>query len=168
MKADFDLLRGAAATFGHTHPRISCSSVRRTIHRLDSANSVCNCRVLGQPPVTRLHMPELALDHPERVFHIGPLQLIQDRAHRRTLVQHLALARSHRYVPVDLDVLRFIALADTLIARVGKDIGFFSMHQRVRLRHVLDVGRTSYGCTSSTASRWRHRSEASIGDPCSS
>jgi hypothetical protein len=68
-------------------------------------------RVLRQPAVAHLHMPELALDHPERMFdlgpdaRLGPLDLIQDRAHRRALVQHLAFARAHGHVPVDADLL---------------------------------------------------------------
>jgi hypothetical protein len=68
-------------------------------------------RVLGQSSAAHLHMPELGLDHPDRVFdlgpdaRLGPLQRVLDRAHRRVLVQHIALARSHRHMPVDFDVL---------------------------------------------------------------
>ena len=55
--------------------------------------------VLGQPAVAHLHMPELALDHPERVSDLSQdsgldlFQLVKCRAHRRFLVQHLSLAR---------------------------------------------------------------------------
>lgn len=68
-------------------------------------------RVLGQPVVTHLCMPELALDHPERVFDLGPnarlgvLPLAHDRAHGRDLVQHIALARGHGHVPIDIDLV---------------------------------------------------------------
>ena len=96
-------------------------------------------------------MPELALDHPERVFNLGPdarlglLQLIQDRTHRRALVQHLALARPHGHMPVDPNVLRLLSFSHTLVTRVGEDIGFLSVQQRMRLRHVVDVGRRAEG-----------------------
>lgn len=106
--------------------------------------------VLGQPSVAHLYVPELALDHPKRVFDLGTdaclglLKLVQYRVHRRARIQHLALARSHRHVPVDLDVLCFNALAYALVARVGKDVGFLSVHQRVCLRHVVDVGRCAH------------------------
>ena len=35
---------------GRTHPRAPCKSVRRTIHRLESANSVCSCAVFLAKP----------------------------------------------------------------------------------------------------------------------
>ena len=78
-------------------------------------------RVLGQPSVAHLHVPELTFDDPERVFHLGPdacldlFQLVQDRAHRRALVQHLALARSHGHVPVGFDVLGLCSLSYALV-----------------------------------------------------
>ena len=50
LKADFAPIHGSLAAFGRTHPRISCSNVRRTIHRLDSANSVCSCAVFLASP----------------------------------------------------------------------------------------------------------------------
>lgn len=43
---------------------------------------------------------------------------------------------SHGHMPVDFDALRLFAFAHALVARVGKDIGFLSVHQRMRLRHV--------------------------------
>src|SRR3546814_7994798 len=49
-------------------------------------------------------------------------------------------------VPVGLDALRLLALGHTLVARVGEHIGFFSVHQRAGLRHVIDVGRRSHHC----------------------
>lgn len=50
-------------------------------------------RVLGRPPVTHLHMFEMALDHTKRMFDLGP------KAHRGgaveplLYVEDLALAR---------------------------------------------------------------------------
>lgn len=35
---------------GRTHPRAPCKSGRRTIHRLESANSVCSCAVFLAKP----------------------------------------------------------------------------------------------------------------------
>ena len=103
-------------------------------------------RVLHQPAVAHLHMPELALDDSERVLHLGPdaglevFKLIEHRAHRSGFVQRLAFARAHRHMPVRLDALRLLARGHTLVARVGKHIGFFTVHQRAGLRHVVDVG----------------------------
>ena len=50
FKANFGPFRGPLAASRRTHPRTSCSNVRRTIHRLDSANSVCNCAVFLASP----------------------------------------------------------------------------------------------------------------------
>lgn len=78
--------------------------------------------VLGQPAVALLRMPELALDHPERVFDLGPNarlglhQLVHDRAHRGVLVQYFAFARAHGYAPVDVDLLRLFPLAHSAMS----------------------------------------------------
>ena len=105
-------------------------------------------RVLGQPPVLDLDVAELPLDDPEGVFHLGPdaglglLQLLQDGSHGRALVHRTALARHHRNVPVHVGVLglNLFALLNAPVARVGKDIGFFTMDQLAGLRHIIDVG----------------------------
>ena len=55
--------------------------------------------VLGQTVVARLHVPELALDHPKRVFQLGSdaglymFEFFRDFAHRRGFVQCSAFAR---------------------------------------------------------------------------
>ncbi len=83
-------------------------------------------RVLGQAPVAHLHVAELSLDHPERVFNLGTgarlglLQLGEDRAHRRALVQRLALDWSHSYMPVDIDALGLCLVVHALLACVGQ------------------------------------------------
>ena len=58
-------------------------------------------RVLRQSPVPHLHVPELALHHPERMLHPGPhLRLHPFRQrHRRSRHEQSALPRSHRDVP---------------------------------------------------------------------
>lgn len=56
-------------------------------------------RVLGQSPVAHFHMPELALDHPKRVLHLG--------AHTR--IQELALARAPRGFWLNARLSCFIA-----------------------------------------------------------
>jgi transposase len=91
-------------------------------------------------------MPKLALEHPKRVFHLGAdaglglFQLVDQLSQQGALVQRLALAMAHGHVPGGLDVPGFIAFVHTLIARVGKNIAFIAMHQRVRLGDVMDVG----------------------------
>lgn len=50
LKRDFAPFGGHLAAFGRTHPRISCSRVRRTIHKLLNANSVCNGAVFLASP----------------------------------------------------------------------------------------------------------------------
>jgi len=109
-------------------------------------------RVLGKPSIAHFHMAELALDDPERVFHLGPdaclyvFELVHDRAQRRALVQDLAFARAQRYVPVHINALSLFALGNALVSRVSEHICFFAMHQRTGLRHVVDVGsRTHHG-----------------------
>lgn len=55
-------------------------------------------RVLGQSQVAHLHVAELALDDPKRVFHLGPdagldvFKSVEHRAHRTVLVQRPAFA----------------------------------------------------------------------------
>ena len=63
-------------------------------------------RVLGQPPVTRLAVPELTLDHPKRMLHLGAdagLELFNSISQGVAgfgLVEHLPLARHHGDLPV--------------------------------------------------------------------
>ena len=67
--------------------------------------------VLRQAPVSHLHMTELALDHPERVLDLGA------------------------------DDSCVVSLLDALVAGIGEHARFLSVHQRLRLGHVVDVGR---------------------------
>lgn len=50
FRADLRLVGGLLGRCGRTHPRASCKSVRRTIHKLLNANSVCNCAVFFARP----------------------------------------------------------------------------------------------------------------------
>lgn len=50
FRVSLRLSGGLSGPFGRTHPRASCKSVRRTIHKLLNANSVCNCAVFLASP----------------------------------------------------------------------------------------------------------------------
>jgi hypothetical protein len=72
--------------FGRTTPS-SASSFRRSIRRMDKANSVFNCAVFfASPPIAHLHVPELFLAHARRMPHLGTDAGLG-------LVQPLAIAR---------------------------------------------------------------------------
>ncbi len=104
--------------------------------------------VLGQAPITRLAMSELAFDHPKRVLHLGTnaglgfLQSVHDRPHGRVLVQRLAVAGHHGHMPTDLPVTlnHLFAFVHATVAGVGKDIAFFAMEQGAGLRHIVGIG----------------------------
>ena len=105
--------------------------------------------VLGQTPVTRLAMPELTLDHPKRMLHLGTdtgLDLFNPICQSVAgfgLVQRLALARHHGNFPVHASVfvLNLLALFNASVARVGKDHFFLSMQQGMCLRNIVGIGR---------------------------
>ena len=107
-------------------------------------------RVLGQPSVLDFHVANLPLDDPKRVLHLGTyagfhlFELVQDGTHGVALVQRPALSRAHGHMPIGFDALNFFALGHTLVAGIGKYIGFFTMDQLAGLRHVVDVGRCSH------------------------
>lgn len=72
------------------------------------------------------------------------LLLVHDRTHGRTFILHLAFARPHGYVPIDIDILRLFSLFHALVARVGERIGFIAVQQRMGFCHVGDVGRRAH------------------------
>ena len=90
-------------------------------------------RVFGQATVLDLGVAELPFDDAKWVLHFGPdtcldlLQLVQDGAHGRALVQRTALARAHGHMPLGSDVLRLFALGHALVTRIGKHIGFVTI-----------------------------------------
>ena len=104
-------------------------------------------RVLGQPSVLDLHIAKLPLDDPKRVLHLGTyagfhlFELVQDGTYGAALVQRPAFARAHGHMPIGFDALNFFALGHTLVAGIGKHIGFLTVDQLAGLRHVVDVGR---------------------------
>ena len=100
-------------------------------------------RVIGQHFIANLGEAELALDHPQWVFHFGAhtgfelLCLFAQRAPTRVLVC-LAFARSHRKVPIHACHSR--PVDGTLITGIGKHDRFFAMQLAVSLSHFLDIG----------------------------
>ena len=105
-------------------------------------------RVFDQAPIPSLAIAELALDHPEGVFHFGPnagldlLQLVDQGAYSFALLQSPALARHHGNLPVHPRVLRLnlLALGDTAVARICEYNIFFTVQQSVRLCDVVLIG----------------------------
>jgi hypothetical protein len=97
--------------------------------------------VLGQTPVTRLAMPELTLDHPKRMLHLGAdtgfdlFNPISQGEAGFGPVQRLALARHHGNFPVHASVffLNLLALFNAPVARVGKDHFLLPVQQYMRL-----------------------------------
>ena len=106
--------------------------------------------VLGQTPITRLAMPELTLDHPKRMLHLGAdtgfdlFNPIGQGVAGFGLVQRFALARHHGNFPVHASVfvLNLLALFNASVARVGKDHFFLPMQQGMRLRHIVGISRS--------------------------
>ena len=58
---------------------------------------------------------------------------------RAALVQRLAFTRPHGHLPVDLQSLCFLALFNSLVARVGKDFAFLSVQQLAGLGYIADM-----------------------------
>ena len=100
-------------------------------------------------------MAELLLDDPKRMLDLGPnacfdaLNLVGDGLRRVTQIQRLALARPHGHMPVHT-TLGLWALVCTLVARVSKGIGFFTVQQLVRLGHVIDIGSSTLNAVHQT------------------
>ena len=105
-------------------------------------------RVFDQSPIPSLAVAELALDHPEGVFHLGPnagldlFQLVDQGVYSFVLLQSPPLARHHGNLPVNPRVLRLnlFALGDTPVAGVCEYNIFFTVQQGVGLRDVMLIG----------------------------
>lgn len=104
------------------------------------------CHVLGQSPVTHLGVAKLLLDHPKRVLHLGAhtgfelLSRFDQVAPGRVLVLP-ALARPHGNLP---DHTRgFLALACTLVTRIGEDDLFFTVQQGMDVNNSKSIRRLS-------------------------
>ena len=102
-------------------------------------------RVFEQAPIPSLAIAELAFDHPEGVFHLGPnagldlLQLVDQGVYSFALLQSPAPARHHGNLPVHTGVLRLnlLALGDAAVAGVCEYNIFFTVQQSVRLCDVV-------------------------------
>lgn len=105
--------------------------------------------VLVQTPVTRLVMPEMALEHPKRMLHLDAdtgfdlFNQFSQGVAGFGLVQRLAFILHHSKLPVHTSVLVFnlLALFNASAARVGKDRFFLSMQQGMLLRQSVGIGR---------------------------
>lgn len=113
-----------------------------------TTRTACELRgVLRQAAIAQLDAAELALDHAQRMFDLGAnacldsLHLLGDRVLRTGPIEQLAQPRPHSDMPMRPDALGILALVDTLVTGIGEHVGFLSVHERVRLGHVVDVGR---------------------------
>ena len=102
------------------------------------------CGVLGKTPVANLGVPELTLDDPKRMLHLGPhagfelFGLFVQRAPGRVLLR-AALTRAHGHMPIHSSGVG--SFAGALVARISKDNLLFTVQQRVPLRDIVDVSR---------------------------
>src|SRR5574343_865103 len=92
--------------------------------------------VLAQAPVAHLHMPELALDHAERVLHLRShaglelLNLLDALVVRIRGIELPSFARAHRDLPPDtLACTR--PLGSTLVASIRENHRLLAMQQAV-------------------------------------
>ena len=118
------------------------------------------CRVLGQATEARLHITELALDHPERVFDLRPylrlgffdlaLGFVQNTA----LAQFLVAAAPGGYLPDDLATFMLRALLHSGITGIGTDYVFVAVQQLIDLRDICHIGRRAHRPDSSSTPIW--------------
>jgi hypothetical protein len=141
--------------FGHLPPRLAHSSRRPLINSFSHHPQVAQRkqrdqlrRVFDQAPIPSLAIAELAFDHPEGVFHLGPnagldlLQLVDQGVYSFALLQSPALTRHHGNLPVNPGVLRLnlLALGDAAVAGICEYNIFFNVQQSVRLCDVVLIG----------------------------
>ena len=139
-------------SFGHL-PTLQAHSSRRPLNNSFSHHPQIAqrkqryqlSRVFEQAPIPSLAIAELALDHPEGVFHLGPnagldlLQLVNQGVYSLALLQSPALTRHDGNLPVNPRVLRLnlFALGDAAVAGVCEYNIFFTVQQSVRLCDVV-------------------------------
>ena len=98
--------------------------------------------VFGKTPVAHLGVPELALDNPKRMLHLGLhagfelLSLFVQRSPGRMLLR-LTLTRAHGHMPIYASGVG--SFAGALVARINKDHLFFTVQQRMSLGDIIDV-----------------------------
>ena len=145
---------GGVDPAGHSFPERRVPSCLRS-HPLSSRHSQVGQReqrvqlggVLRQPDIARVHMAEAAFDHAQRMLGLGAdacldmLHLISDRIRRITGVERPAQPKPKHAVPARVDVLGAIWLFDALVVGIGEHVRFLTMHKRMRVGDVIDVGR---------------------------
>jgi len=131
---------GDLRTHSSLHPLHKPASGHRDIGQRKQRDELRG--VLGKPSVADLGVPELALDDPKRMLHLGPhaglelLGLFVQRAPGRVLLR-LTLIRAHGHMPTHPSGVG--SFAGALVARISKDHLFFTVQQRMPLRDIVDV-----------------------------
>ena len=105
-------------------------------------------RVFDQAPIPSFVIAELALDHPEGVFHLGPnagldlFQLVDLGVYSFAFLQSSALTRHHDNLPFNPSVLllNLFALGDAAVAGVYEYNRLFAVHYSMRLSDVVLIG----------------------------
>ena len=101
--------------------------------------------VLGQATEARLHIAELALDHPKRGLGLGThlrlglLDLAFGFVQRAALTQLLVGTTAGGDLPDDLTAFMFRAFLDAGVTRAGADHVFLAMQQFVDLGIRFDA-----------------------------
>lgn len=131
---------GDLRTHSSLHPLHKPASGHPDIGQRKQRDELCG--VLGKPPVAHLGVPELALDDPKRMLHLGPhagfelFGLFVQRAPGRVLLR-LTLPRAHGHMPIHASGVG--SFAGALVARIRKDNLFFTVQQRMALGDIIDV-----------------------------
>ena len=110
-------LKGETGRFSGLLPSFAYLHAHSTLHPLHKPAS-CHpdvgqrkqrnelCSIFGKPPVADLGVPELALDNPKRMLHLGPhaglelFGLFVERAPGLMLLR-LTLTRAYGHMPID-------------------------------------------------------------------
>jgi len=102
--------------------------------------------VLRQTPEARLHITELALDHPERVLDLGAnlrlglLDLALGFVQHAAFIEFLVGAAAGSDLPDHLPAFMFWAFLYAGVTRVGTDHVFLAVQQLVDLGNVCNIG----------------------------
>ncbi len=117
-------------------------------------------RILDQSAVSHLGVDKLTLDHAKRVLDLGADRRFQILESIHNLAQafvlnRILLAWLHRHVPLNVQILEFIAFLNAGIARITKHILLLTVQQRMGLCDVVLIGRRC-GDRVNQAPRVRH------------
>jgi hypothetical protein len=103
-------------------------------------------RVLEHSPVAHLVVTELTFHDPGGMLGLGSEAGLQLLKIVQQIAQRLAVCPRCRVCPEAWPALAStLALAGTLIASVGEDIGLFTVQKAVGFDHVVDVRRPASG-----------------------